>query len=449
MEHRRESGTPVNLNALLIGEKTVPKGCRIMHVSSHGMLLHCEPEDQPRTYNDGDSVDIHLTVQHNDEQKKLTIPSYVRHASDNSLDVEFHHPDPVLLDLIESYRTSSAHKLEATIGEVHAEDASPDVIPLPGHRSLDDVNYDEYQLDTDKSSSGSGKRLWFGLGSIALLGLVVTLAANYLYTSNLHTRVSALAQLVEHRGDELAEMQNRIFSASLLEGKYASLDARVTALGNALAGLDQRVHGKPASTLAGNPQIARQDDEPAPLVADESPRQPKPAEVPAGATVSQKPANGAIGLVNRSSGTPPAQTVETEAPEPDTVEAMQATGQAMETAETETATEDKPTGEPDQQPPSTATDRDENKTASPTPTGPWVINLMSSVDRQYLTDLARRAQASGIQTELNSAMVSGKRYWRLQVTGFASLAQAKVRANEIRQTLGIGEVWFLKRKQKS
>ena len=108
-----------------------------MHVSSHGMLLHCEPDGRPRTFSDGDSVDIHLTVQHDGEQKKLTIPSHVRHVADNSLDVEFHHPDPVLLDLIESYRVSDSHTLEAEVGDASVDDAGPEIIPLPGSPPYD------------------------------------------------------------------------------------------------------------------------------------------------------------------------------------------------------------------------------------------------------------------------------------------------------------------------
>ena len=96
-ERRRQPRTPVDINALLIGEKTVPRGCRVVNVSQYGMLLYCEADGRLSTFNDGDNVDIHLTVQHAGKQKKLTIPSYVRHVADNSVDVEFHQPDPILI----------------------------------------------------------------------------------------------------------------------------------------------------------------------------------------------------------------------------------------------------------------------------------------------------------------------------------------------------------------
>ncbi|MDX1697441.1 MAG: SPOR domain-containing protein, partial [Thiohalobacterales bacterium] len=86
------------------------------------------------------------------------------------------------------------------------------------------------------------------------------------------------------------------------------------------------------------------------------------------------------------------------------------------------------------------------ETAVGTGTGPWAINLMSSVDRDYVANAATKARNRGIQAELNSADVGGKQYWRLQVTGFKSLVAARSRAAEIKQILGIDEVWFHKRK---
>lgn len=71
---------------------------------------------------------------------------------------------------------------------------------------------------------------------------------------------------------------------------------------------------------------------------------------------------------------------------------------------------------------------------------------MSSIDRRDLERIARRAESADIPTLLTSADIKGRQYWRLQVTGFKSLAKAKARAPAIQQALGIREVWFLKRK---
>jgi hypothetical protein len=51
-----------------------------------------------------------------------------------------------------------------------------------------------------------------------------------------------------------------------------------------------------------------------------------------------------------------------------------------------------------------------------------------------------------VPVELSSANIKGKQYWRLQVTGFSSLAAAKSAATGIEKKLGIEDAWFLKRK---
>jgi hypothetical protein len=62
------------------------------------------------------------------------------------------------------------------------------------------------------------------------------------------------------------------------------------------------------------------------------------------------------------------------------------------------------------------------------------------VDR--LADLAAKA---GIQTTTARAEVKGRNYWRLQVTGFSSLGEAKRNAEPVRKALGIDEVWIFKK----
>jgi hypothetical protein len=419
MEQHSQSGKPVNLNALLIGEKTIPKGCRVIHVSSHGMLLQCEPDGRPRAFSDGDSVDIHLTVQHNGEQKKLTIPSHVRHVSDNSLDVEFHHPDPVLLDLIESYRTSEEHMLEACIGDTLADDEHPDVIPMPGVQAHE--HPDTYALSDDQPGQ-SGRRSGTVSGLIILLCMAGLLAAVYLYTSGLHTRVDALERIAGIRDSELADVQDKLFSASLLEGKYASLDARISSLGNAFANLEQRVQlilaGK--TSEAGKPQA---------VSAQAVARHSAPASDPAAFS----------GTVIRSvgEGGAPAETVR----EPAQVSASTASATPSPATKPTSARNTATAGHQ-----AIAERQPVSATAGLQGSGPWAINLISSIDRQDPERIARRAESADIPTLLTSADIKGRQYWRLQVTGFKSLAMAKASAPAIQQALGIREVWYLKRK---
>jgi hypothetical protein len=75
MERRRHARTPVNINAMLIGQKTVPKGCRVRNVSQQGMLLQCEPDGRLLTFSKGDKVEIHLSVEYAGEKKSLSSPT--------------------------------------------------------------------------------------------------------------------------------------------------------------------------------------------------------------------------------------------------------------------------------------------------------------------------------------------------------------------------------------
>ena len=419
MEQRSESETPVNLNALLIGEKTVPKGCRVMHVSSHGMLLHCEPDGRPRTFNDGDSIDIHLTVQHNGEQKKLTIPSHVRHVAENSLDVEFHHPDPVLLDLIESYRTSTTHKLEASVGDMRTEEDAASIVSLPGKPA---------SRQSGRSGKGNKKdskaRRSYLIPGLLTLTLVAGLLGAGLYlTGDLRFRISTLEQRSEMQYADISALQETMFNASLLEGKYASVDARVTALSKALASLDERVQSLTS-------------------------KQPVPVAAPPARKTPPRPITRA----------PAAKAAEPAAePAPDADKVLQADNIQDKAAGTRQRTpvlaglqpvkrdpvDTKSGDEPDTTPPTGAA---ETAATDITAGGPWAINLMSSRDKGYIEKMATRADARGISTVVVSTQVKGKQYWRLQVPGFTSLGQARARADDIKTTLGIQDVWFLKRK---
>jgi hypothetical protein len=59
---------------------------------------------------------------------------------------------------------------------------------------------------------------------------------------------------------------------------------------------------------------------------------------------------------------------------------------------------------------------------------------------------AARAQAQDINVVISEARVNGRHYWRLQIPGFDSSADAKSHAESVKQVLGIQEVWILKKK---
>ncbi len=88
----------------------------------------------------------------------------------------------------------------------------------------------------------------------------------------------------------------------------------------------------------------------------------------------------------------------------------------------------------------------ESSAAPPRTVAPWTINLLSSPDRTYVEQFAARAQAQDINVVISEAKVNGRHYWRLQIPGFDSFADAKDHAEPVKQALGIQEVWILKKK---
>ena len=74
-----------------------------------------EPDGRLLTFRDADLVDIHLTVHHGVERKKFAIPAIVNRVDIKSIDVVFQHPNSELLKLIEAYRISDTHMMEASI----------------------------------------------------------------------------------------------------------------------------------------------------------------------------------------------------------------------------------------------------------------------------------------------------------------------------------------------
>ena len=135
MERQQQAQKSVNLEATLIGRRTVPKGCRVLNVSQQGISLQCDPDGRLLTFNNGDSVDIYLSAHHADGHNKFTIPAIVSHVDENTVDVVFHCTDAELAGLIDSYRTSEAHKLEASIGHRKKSPQVTKDIPAPAHEA--------------------------------------------------------------------------------------------------------------------------------------------------------------------------------------------------------------------------------------------------------------------------------------------------------------------------
>ena len=77
--------------------------------------------------------------------------------------------------------------------------------------------------------------------------------------------------------------------------------------------------------------------------------------------------------------------------------------------------------------------------------GRWVINLISTPSKAYADSFGAKAWSKGIHTEQQQAVVKGKPYWRVRITGFTSAQEARAYAGTARERLGLKEVWITTR----
>lgn len=451
MERRRQARTKVDINALLIGEKTVPKGCRVTNVSQNGMQLQCDDDGRLLTFKDGDSVDVYLSIQHEGRRKKLTIPSWVRHVATNSVDVEFHKPDSALIDLIESYRNSEKHKIEASLGLADRR--------VAGQRPIPPEVTGQVSAKTAAEEHKPPVRPFYSV-LLATVFIACVITGGYVYTASIDSRITTLESLGRQQATDLSEMQNRIFSASLQEGRYNSLNARMTAIADAILAIEEKLElGSTSSFTTTLHERVRTGDNPFAEQTQAATARPpgktagsttRETEIPPQRIVSTQ-TGAAAGSGGSSAATPtesakPARSRPVlPAPQPAPV-ARAVTPARAETAETDTpaiqaaATVAAPAAESD----SRAGAPEE--TATPAPAGPWVINLISSPDKGYVEDFSQQSNAASFDAVMNSATVKGRQYWRLQITGFETAAAAKRQADTVKQALGIKEVWIFKQK---
>ena len=508
--------TPADLDAMLIGQKSVPKGCRVLNVSPQGMMLQCEPDGRLLTFRDADLVEVHLTVQHDGGRKKFAIPSIVNRVDLKSIDVVFQHPNTELLKLIEAYRISDAHMMEASIA-LSPQETIEKVSELPNTT----VNAATVETE-DASSKREGRGILYPV--LATLILTVCIAAGaYLYTSGIDRRLGVLETITINQTNELAEIRSRIFSSSLQEGRYASLNARLQALTDAFGTLEGKldtvISSKPLPTgsVAGKaaagtiatggsetpisitpitpekpastgitatatllPQVTETSAGPN-ISTDKSQSAPVPAVIATSEEQSPETlaSNSKAALMGTSERTATQQSIKTEQPGAAMLSSTSKTeqpGPAMlsSTSKTEqpgpaklssTSKTEQPgpaklgsTSKIEQPGPaklgSTSGDvesevvKESGKAAvaAPTGSGPWIINLLSSRKKLDTDRLAKIAATHGIPVVQNRAIVKGKEYWRLQVTGFGNATEAKNYAIPIKKKLGIKDVWIFQQK---
>ena len=428
MERRQHSRIPVELNAVLIGEKTVPKGCKVNNISQQGLLLTCVADGRVSTFQKGNIVNVHLLFQQSGGCKYLTKTADVKHADENSIGVEFQQPDSKLLEFLKHCNTDSKHDLDTASEDISASVSEGiDMHKATNADILDEVPGASTVTKTREPDMPVAKDRMVFYAGLAFLVIAAGLALGaYLYTSKINNRISVLETVTEKHTSELTEVQEWALPASMLEGKFAYLNAQMKALIDSFAKLENRLTAGSAQppvkivALADTPAAETGSEE-----ATASPARTKAVMPPAAGTektavdtsreiaAAEHPAAGAemtaVDTIRRTTAAePPAAVTEKT---------------AIDTSQKTAAAE----------PPAAKT-----RAA----VGPWVINLSSSPDKAAADRFTTRARSKGIPVELVKAEVKGRDFWRVQLTGFVSKDAASTYAGPVKEKLGLKDVWI-------
>jgi cell division septation protein DedD len=401
MERRNHERFAVSLKAALLRDQAMPVGCRVRDVSKSGMLLQYEHQDPTRLFNEGDSVEVRLSLKQGEGRKVIPLPMTVRRVEENGIGAEFLHPQWNLMKLLEPYRLDREETQRAVAsqggGTVKVGNTtgllSPDASARASRRRFaiqraraqiseamgmarGPVGEDnkteavDEQAPEARSVSGVDNRRLFYVGLAALVAAVAVLLLDFGQQAQTENRLSALESAVERQSDALGTLRARPAPADISAGHLAQLDARVEQLTASFAALETRIE-------QGSGQ----------------------ATIPAAA-----PANTAA--------TP------TSAPLSETAGPASATS-------TETTTPAAPQVAGDG--------------------GRWVINLVSLYDENAATRFAEKAQSKGVRADVIRVAVKDRQVWRVQVGGFPSREAAGTYAESNKAKLGLDSVWVFKK----
>ena len=298
-------------------------------------------------------------------------------------------------------------------------------------------------------NKGSHRPFYYGLLTLVLIICIIT--GGYIYTASVDNRLGMLETITDRQTSELTEMRERIFNSTLQEGRYASLNARMSALADAFSSLENKLTRLVSERLADTAvQTTPTDSSPIRISTQRRPRNIVTGE-PSEPAISGEPAKASTTApaTDTQIAAQPAEAktsvAETASPQPAIATADPVPASVAKAGETpdETGAEApaKPASRTSQ---AAATQAPARQTATDNQ-GPWVINLLSSPDKGYVERYAARARSKDVAVEMHSAKVKGRTYWRLQITGFATASAAKAGAVPVKKKLGIKEVWILRR----
>lgn len=240
--------------------------------------------------------------------------------------------------------------------------------------------------------------------------------------------------------NEFAEVKTWAFPASLLEGKYASLNARVRALTESFSGLDARL-----TSLATQQQPVtvetRAADHEAMMAIDADIPTEAPAAGIALAPVRTTPASTkTAGRVKRADEETPA-TVFTPVETQPVAQHGESTGDVRLALH---SVNDIPVEASRGEPATPATTAEANPPKTSRREGRWVINLLSDPNKALAERFAASARDRGVPVEENRSEVKGRMFWRVQITGFGTMSEARAHAEEVKKKLRLKDVWIFK-----
>jgi len=435
MERRNHKRIPVELNAVLIGEKTVPKGCKVSNLSQQGMLLKCVSDGRVLTFQKGNIVNVHLLFQQSGGCKYLTKTADVKHADENSVGVEFHQPDSDLVEFVKPCRIDSDSSPDTISAGISASaPEGPDMHNAMNADFIDKAPGTTTVTDTMEPAVAAGKEWMVFIAGLAFMIIAAGLAVGaWLYASNINTRISALETVTEKHTGELTGMQEWALPASMLEGKFAYLNAQIKALTNSFTKLENRLTADSAQPPV---KIVAQADSRAAETGNEA-TTPAPAAM---GTVKTPATTGETAAIDPGQESTPAMAPAVKAAPAARVAPATTTGPAVaETVETPATTTETAAIDPAGQESTPA------MAPAATASGPWVINLTSSQDKAAVERFVARARTKGIPAELVKAEVKGRDFWRAQLTGFASRDAARSYAEPVRKKLRLKDVWIFRK----
>ncbi|MGB7933696.1 MAG: SPOR domain-containing protein [Gammaproteobacteria bacterium] len=244
--------------------------------------------------------------------------------------------------------------------------------------------------------------------------------------------------------NDFVEVKTWAFPASLLEGKYASLNARLRALTESFSGLDARL-----TSLAAQQQPVTVETRAASHTVMVTTEADIPSEAPA-AGIARPPAGttpesaATAGRVERTDEETPA-TVFTSVVSQPVVQRGKSAGDArLALHSVEEIPIEVSRGEPATDTATPATAADANPPQTSRREGRWVINLLSDPNKALAERFAARARDRGVPVEENRSEVKGRVFWRVQITGFGTASEARAHAEEVKAKLRLKDVWIFK-----